>query len=196
MPDNTTVFGWPYPLSSDLVRDGAEAIEDLAEAVETTLLSGAILQVVSTTKTDVFTTTSASYVDVTGLTLNITPKTATNKILLIASMPLAVDSGTSGQTVHAALFNSTTNLIVPDAPGNRTPSIITPIYDGAGNDSNMWLASFCLLHSPASTSAQTYSMRVRVGNATSVHVNQSDDDGDSATNARGVSTITALEVGA
>ena len=45
---------------------------------------GKILQVLSVQKTDVFSTTSASLVDVTGLTLTITPSSASSKILFMA----------------------------------------------------------------------------------------------------------------
>ena len=47
--------------------------------------TGKILQVVQTTKSDVFSTsTISSYVDVTGLTVNITPTKANSNILVIA----------------------------------------------------------------------------------------------------------------
>ena len=42
---------------------------------------GGIVQCVSTTKTDTFTTASTSFTDVTGLSATITPKFSTSKIL-------------------------------------------------------------------------------------------------------------------
>jgi hypothetical protein len=38
MPD-TTIYDFPYPADTDLVRDGAQNFEDLAEKVEETLLA-------------------------------------------------------------------------------------------------------------------------------------------------------------
>lgn len=38
MPD-TTIYDFPYPAGTDLVRDGAQNFEDLAEKVEETLLA-------------------------------------------------------------------------------------------------------------------------------------------------------------
>ena len=45
---------------------------------------GRVLQVVTTTKTDTFTTTSSSLTDITGLSASITPASTSNKILIIA----------------------------------------------------------------------------------------------------------------
>ena len=42
--------------------------------------AGKVLQVVSTTKTDTFTTSSTSFVDITGLSVSITPSSTSNKI--------------------------------------------------------------------------------------------------------------------
>jgi len=40
MPDVTPIYNWPIPEDTDLVKDGAKAIRDLAGAVETTVDSG------------------------------------------------------------------------------------------------------------------------------------------------------------
>ena len=47
--------------------------------------STGILQVVSAIKTDTFSTTSTTFVDVTDVTVSITPATATNKVLVFVS---------------------------------------------------------------------------------------------------------------
>ena len=44
--------------------------------------TGSILQVAQATKTDTFTTTSTSFTDITGMTVNITPSSASNKVLV------------------------------------------------------------------------------------------------------------------
>jgi hypothetical protein len=46
------------------------------------LPTGSVLQVVSTTKTDTFSTSSTSYTDLTGLSVSITPTSATSKVLV------------------------------------------------------------------------------------------------------------------
>ena len=51
-------------------------------------VGGKVLQVVSTTKTDVFTASlNNSFTDITGLSVSITPSSASNKILILVSSP-------------------------------------------------------------------------------------------------------------
>jgi hypothetical protein len=44
MPGTTPIYGFPYPLATDFVKDGAGTIEDLADAVELEIasLSGSV----------------------------------------------------------------------------------------------------------------------------------------------------------
>ena len=53
---------------------------------------GGIVQCVSTTKTDTFTTASTSFTDVTGLSATITPKFSTSKIFVMVSGYYSNDS--------------------------------------------------------------------------------------------------------
>ena len=49
-----------------------------------------VVQVVSTTKTDTFSTTSESYTDITGLSATITPSSSQNKILTMFTVRLII----------------------------------------------------------------------------------------------------------
>ena len=71
---------------------GADAVVTDGVIVSSALPTGSILQVVSTTKTDTFTSTSTSMVDITGLSATITPSSTSSKILVMAS----VASGNTG----------------------------------------------------------------------------------------------------
>jgi hypothetical protein len=54
--------------------------------------AGSIIQVVQTVKTDTFSTTSTgSWIDVTGMTATITPNSATNKILMRVTMTVSAN---------------------------------------------------------------------------------------------------------
>ena len=64
-------------ISAGGLPDGCVTADDLASGV-----GRKILQVVQATKGDVFTTTSTSNVDVTGLSASITPASTSNKILV------------------------------------------------------------------------------------------------------------------
>jgi len=63
------------------------------------LPAGSVLQVVQVNATTSQSTASASYVDATGLSLNITPSSASNKILVMAHLEGAI--GVSGVNTHA-----------------------------------------------------------------------------------------------
>jgi hypothetical protein len=152
---------------------------------------GTILQVVSTTKTDTFTTTSTSFVDVTGLSVSITPSSATSKVFVLVSVPYGNSTIASEISVLTLSDGSDNNLIVPTSPGSRSAGFVG---DFPATTAAMVSANFSLLHSPATTSAFTYKVRALSGGGATVTINRGGADQDQATRARGVSTITVMEV--
>jgi hypothetical protein len=64
-----------------LITLGANAITALPSGV-----GGKVLQVVQTVKSDTFSSSSATFVDITGLSASITPSSASNKILVMVSL--------------------------------------------------------------------------------------------------------------
>lgn len=149
--------------------------------------TGSILQVVSTTKTDTFTTTSTSYTDVTGLSATITPSSTSSKVFV--SFSVLVGATTSIGAFVTLTDGSNNQLIVPDSPGSREPSVFRYNVDTNGSIP----AAFSFLHSPATTSAFTYKIRLKSSTG-SVFINRSTTDTDSNVFARNVSTITVMEV--
>ena len=59
------------------------------------LPAGSIIQVVSTTKTDTFSTTSTSFSDVTGFSVSITPTSTSSKIMVMASAQVGNSSASA-----------------------------------------------------------------------------------------------------
>jgi len=174
MPDNTTQYGWPYPLSSDLVRDGAEAIEDLAEAIETTL-SGTILQVVTaSTSTQVLNSTN-NYVD-TNLTGTITPKATTSRIVVVINQQVW-GGATNGFGIRVIRGATTIHDSVTDGTGP---------FDFHGSDTR---ANIILVDSPATTSATTYKTQGRRYSSGALYF-------QGETTVDGKSYITLMEVAA
>lgn len=147
--------------------------------------------VVQTVKTDTYTTTSGSFVDVTGLTVTITPSSATSKILVIADVKI---SGGSGNSVHLRLNGGGSAV---DYVGDTAGSRVRSAFSGANwaVSAGMLAPTLVYLDSPASTSAQTYAVQVRRQTGT-VHVNRSGVDTDSSDYGRTASSITAIEVAA
>lgn len=148
-----------------------------------------VLQVVSTTKTDRFTTSSTSYTDVTGLSVSITPSSSSSKIFVLFS---GNGSGTTGAAaVHIQMMRGTTAINVGDAGGSRTQATT----GGVSDSSEFFSMASVFLDSPATTSATTYKMQVRT-NGTGIAINGAVNDTDIAQRARTTSTITVMEISA
>lgn len=150
---------------------------------------GKILQVVSTNKTDTFTTSSTALVDVTGLSVTITPTSASSKILVFTSILFAVQQSNGQQFLQ--LLRGSTAIAQGDAASVRTRT------SGQGAAfADYVLANYALqfLDEPATTSATTYKIQTRVTGSTG-YINRTITDTDSAIYPRGISTITVMEVG-
>jgi hypothetical protein len=162
-------------------------------AAQQNALRGAfrVLQVVSTTKSDSFTTTSTSFVDVTGLSVSITPSSTSSKILVIVDM---VGSATPGVVaMFAALLRDSTQIALGDAAGSRTR---TSGFLQAANADSVSMMSINFLDSPASVSALTYKIQIAANAASTVAVNRSVTDANTAAYGRTASTITVMEISA
>lgn len=154
----------------------------------------AILQVVTATKADTFTTTSTSYTTVTDLSVSITPSSASNKVLVIASVSAHLPATTT--TVgFLSLFRGATNLAAATSPGSRTPAFASQLQpDGTFQGRNIYVYSPNILDSPATTSATTYTVQVKASSGGTVYINRGASDTDDANHTRGFSTLTAMEV--
>jgi formylmethanofuran dehydrogenase subunit D len=153
--------------------------------------------VVQTVKTDTFSTTSASFVDVTGLTATITPSSATAKILIIAQTNLTNTNPQNNTAVNMKLAGGNTSNYIGDAAGSRTRTVgnMRTNADFRPGET-MLVQSLVFLDAPASTSPVTYSVQVlSVGGGAAI-VNVATNDSDASTSSRGASSLTAIEVAA
>ncbi len=151
---------------------------------------GSILQVVSTTKTDTFTTSSTSYTDLTGLSVSITPSSASNKIFVLYSIFLGQGSQSFG---NLRLVRNSTNIALGDTSAGRDSVTISAWTGGSNNYHTVPAGIF--LDSPSSTSAVTYKFQIRTaGSADTQYVNRNARDDTAGNDPRGVSTITVMEV--
>ena len=153
-------------------------------------LSGNVIQVVSTTKTDTFSTSSLSAVDITGLTASITPNSTSNKILVLATVTVGSLDGTVGAFVF--LSRGGTLINIGDASGSR--SRVTS--EGLGtNTADVESLSVNYLDSPATTSSVTYAIQAASNvSGQTIYINRSRSDTDNSGYARATSTITLMEV--
>ena len=83
------------------------------------LPAGSVLQVVQTVKTSTFTTSSTSFTDVTGLSVSITPTSASNKILVLCYAVLSNTNTGGNYYSFARLMRDATPIFVGDAAGSR-----------------------------------------------------------------------------
>jgi hypothetical protein len=155
---------------------------------------GKVLQVVSTAKTDTFTTSSSSLVDVTGLSVSITPASASNKVLVTVHINVNAGVNVNG-TLNAVMVRDSTLIALGDAAGSR---LRRTFIRSSSLDATTIQGTFSMtfLDSPATTSATTYKMQISLTDGITAYVNRSGTDTDSANNARGISTITVMEVSA
>ncbi len=179
------------------ITDGTIVNADInaSAAIAGTKLSGAgkILQVVSTAKTDTFTTTSTSLVDVTGLSVSITPSSASNKILIFATVNLGT---TNANFANASLLRGSTEIFIGDASTNRTRATFMS-FSGVSNEGVADCIPITFLDSPNSTSSLTYKIQILCPTAGTTHVNKSHRDQQSTTyDVRLASSITVMEIAA
>jgi hypothetical protein len=159
----------------------------------TTASAGTVLQVVSTAKTDTFTTTSTSLVDITGLSVSITPTSANSKILVFAMVNIGTASTNFG---YISLLRNSNQIFIGDASTDRALTTAMS-FIGAVNEGAIQAIPITFLDSPSSTSAQTYKIQIRNATSGTVTVNRSFRDSASTNfDMRVPSSITVMEIAA
>ena len=183
-----------------LTRIGPNQSINLASNVTGTLPSGnlpagSILQVVQATKTDTFSTGTNTFVDVTGLTLNITPSSSSNKIFIICDVKLGVDAGVSSvkSRIEQTISGSDTYPYIGDASGSRTRSSFGTYVNETGF---MAQDASTVLLSPSTTAQITYTYQIQEQAGGTIYVNRVEGDDDSGTIPRTASSLTAMEISA
>ena len=158
--------------------------------------SGKVLQVVSTNKTDKTDSTDfdASFENVSGLTVNITPSSTSSKIYVIATLQISV----AGYHLTFRIARGGSTIVEPSAAGNRMLGMAHIYGNSSFNDHyNIESKVMQVLDSPSSTSELTYSVQGKNAynvNTTGLVVNSTNNDVDAGYNSRVISTITAMEI--
>ena len=176
---------------------GNTRVLTLPDTGNLTLGAGKLLQVVSTTKTDSFTTTSTSYTDITGLSASITPSSSSSKVYVIVH----VNSAATTRYASFRLVRGSTNIAVgTDITGSQEAVTFTAGSNTSNSYDNLILRnqSMAILDTPSTTSATTYKLQGRINYGTGdLYVNrQPYTDTTSTYVVRAASTITLYEVAA
>ena len=149
-------------------------------------IPGHVIQVVSATKTDKQTVTSTSFLDVTGLSVSITPTSSTSKVLVLLNAHGGHDN------TNYFLWNivrDSTAIAQPDGSNPYPATANTYVGDSVASGLAIMTVNMNFLDSPSTTSATTYKIQVRTTGGTAT-VNGR----PSNTNGATVSTITVMEI--
>ena len=146
MPDTGPPWNIPYVEPTDNPRVYPQASEDLAEAIADGLdaagNAGIGSNVVTASPSD-FTTSSSSFVTVTGLAVTITPSTATSKILILHS------------STYRNFNNAAESRTQITATSGASP-VAGPVAAVASGGEVFFPGTQVFLHSPGTASAVTY----------------------------------------
>ena len=159
-------------------------------------LTGGIVQVKQGTQFSFITLTNsgtaAVFADIF-LEVDIAPTSASNKILLMAEIPVSTNTA-DRMALFKFIGGNTADFYSGRAIGSRTPCQTAVYFDNA-DSTDMLVASMSLLDSPATTDTIRYEVRV-APNATSgnLFINFVNNDADNATRPSASSTLTAIEV--
>jgi hypothetical protein len=113
---------------------------------------------VQTVKTTAFSSASTSFVDVTGLSVAITPKNASSLVLVTVSI---YTSNSGAQLNSFNLLRGSTNLAQPAA--DTFSASMNASMAGSTSDQTV---SLTFLDSPATTAATTYKIQMRMSGGT------------------------------
>ena len=140
----------------DLIQDGTVVTADLASGAITSsvLPTGTPLQVVSVHKSDTFSYYGTTFLDVTGLSLSITPSSTSSKILVTGQILL----GSSTGFTYIRLVRDSTAINIGDAASNRPRITAQFPYDSAEGQYGVVGTPIMYLDSPSTTSATTYTL--------------------------------------
>jgi hypothetical protein len=156
---------------------------------------GTIVQVESSTKTDTQTTTSTSFIDISGLSVNIKPKFSTSKLLVTYALNLS-GNGHNFFKIKRTQGSSTTYIGVGDVTGDLEP--VTTYWHSEGTTTlqkQIQFHSFEFFDSANGTELITYQLIMKTKDSSyTIHVNRAMNEDSASYYGRPSSSITVKEV--
>lgn len=150
---------------------------------------GHVLQVVSATKTDTFTTTNTTFTDIPGLSILITPKSTSSKILITGL--LSVNGLAANNAALPRLLRDSTQIAIPDAAGSRERAL--SMMEGINSTTTFTPINY--LDSPNTLSEVSYKLQVRTNvSGQTAYINRTTADVDAISWSRAISTLTVMEI--
>ena len=174
----------------NLSLPGAGTVDRLERA-------GNILQVVSTTKTDVFSLATQTPTLITGLTASITPSSSSSKVLI--SIDMCVSAGAANYTTWFYLYRGGSVITGAQAAnsggiqGNQERAF-KMCRNSSSNDATAIAGMY--LDSPSTTSATTYQVYMSGESGQTHYINKMANEQNYSYTPRTVANITIMEIAA
>ena len=157
---------------------------------------GMVIQVKSTASSQItHISTQDVKTDILGLSVSITPKSASSKILV----QVHVNHGGTNVNTYGSAFivrDSTEIAIGSTATGNQQNVSFALSASGFTNETyKLRNASMTFLDDPQTTSSITYKVQARMDANPDLYINRSGQDANADFGQRSISTITVMEIG-
>ena len=162
-------------ISTTMISDNAVTSAKISASL------GKVLQVQSVYTDNVFSTTSSSFVDVTNVTVNITPSATSSKVLLWLNGYI---SNSTSSTNRCRLLRDSTDL-APGADGNGFYEANLELFS-----SQHTALQLCFLDSPSTTSQVTYKLQT-LRDAGTIYIGSRPGGANQCS-----TTLTVMEIGA
>ena len=152
---------------------------------------GGVAQVVQSNLLTKMSTGNTSYTD-TGLQCQITPTSASHKVLVFMDASGSSGSSSSG---HLRIIRDSTQLRIPDSPGSRTQNMSGGIDNASTPSDGIAGITSIFLDSPNSTSQLTYKVQIRQGSGgETVYFNRSVSDANDVNQGIAGSSLILMEI--
>jgi len=152
------------------------------------------VQVIQTIKGDVFSSNSQTFVDITGMSVSITPTSSSNKILVMYSVNTSLVNG--GYVCLLKLLRNGTDIALGTPSGNVVGTTTSAYSTNSSGEYANYNQNMTFIDSPATTSAVTYKLQARgwISSLGTFYINQSAAENNTANFGRTLSTITVMEI--
>ena len=156
--------------------------------------AGSVLQVVSVTKVDTFSTSSANiFIDITGLTVSITPRSTSSRMVVITHIGAMGNNAGGARTASFRLMRDSTAIGIGTPEGARVGASFRDFIEADTNHARN--GSFTHVDSPSTTSATTYKLQANnQGDTLFINRNGSNANNGLAWGTRCASSITVMEI--
>ena len=157
---------------------------------------GGIVQVKSVTKTDTFGNQNETFTDITGLSVTISPKFSTSKILIMYAGCASCES--TNRMGHVRLVRvvggtTSTDIFIGDAGESNQARASSSFASPYNYQMQQFSGTF--MDSPATTNAVTYKMQIAAGDqGYKVNIGRDDGNSNEFSRARVPTSITVMEV--